>query len=228
MKQLAVILLVISCSVEAQAQVDVYFGEDLGLGGGRLFEHPNTDVAREMFLDDLLIYSEEDFEGFASGTNGTVPLDFETQGMAQLIGDGCAVVNLPDGTAAGAYPISGDQFWFSALAVGQEVFSFTIEFAIPQRALGFYATDIGDIGAQVSLTLDGTTTVAIPASVNGPSGSVAFFGIICLDFSFTTVTVDPGLSNDGVGYDNLIVGTPEQEISTQQSTWGRVKALWSR
>jgi hypothetical protein len=219
MRPLLLIVLLVLGAGQSYAEVEIFFGEDLGLND----EHPNADAARDQFLGNLVTLSIEDFEGFPLGTTGTLIVDFEPLGLAHLYGEGCAVTNIRD---AGVYPSSGDQFWFSALAVGQTVFPFTLIFENPQHAFGFFATDIGDYGAQVVLTLDGSTTVTIPASIHGPSGSFVFFGIVCRDVPFAEVAIDPGLYYDGAGYDDLIVGSLEQVIASQQSTWGSVKTLY--
>jgi hypothetical protein len=220
MRLIAILLTIAVLSAgQALGEIEVFFGEDLG----QTNEHPNADEARDQFLLSLAEFSIEGFETFPIGTTGTLQLDFGPYGEATLIGDGCAVTG---GDAAGAYASSGDQFWFSALAVGYTVVPFTIVFDEPQRAIGFFASDVGDYGAQVELMIDGQRSVAIPATSYAPSGSFLFFGIICEDEPFSTVLFNPGLNYDGVGYDDIIIGSTQTPIENQLKSWGQVKALY--
>lgn len=129
----------------------VFFGEDLGQGESvRLPSHPNSDVAHNDFLSNLVGVGTENFESFASGTGAPLPLTFPGAGTATLNGDGF-IARVTTGTnGVGRYPISGNQYWDSSNV-------FSIDFSAPIAAFGFYGVDIGDFGGQVTLTLRSLT-----------------------------------------------------------------------
>jgi len=211
----------------ASAELEVYFGEDLGLGGSqRLTDYPNASSAFASFLAELDLHVMVDLESASPGAIESLVLDLDILGTATVTGQGCSITNLPSGTAAGTYPLSGDQYFFSALAVGHPVVPYTIVFSDPQRAFGVFATDIGDIGASVTITLDSGHDVTVPATIGCPSGGVLFFGIITRDQFFSAITVQPLLSYDGAGYDDFSFGIPKQSVHTSMTTWGRIKGLF--
>lgn len=185
-----------------------YFGEDLGGGEGvRLASHPNSDAARAAFLAALINPGVETFESFSDGTGAPLTVNFGTAGSATLLGEG-SVNSVPTGTnGVGRYPISGTNYWETGSAP-------SIVFSAPVAAFGFYGVDIGDFGGQITVTLagiSGTTTLTIDNTVNGPGGSVLYFGIIDTANPFTSVTFGntaPG--DDFFGFDDFTIGSVEQ------------------
>jgi hypothetical protein len=106
---------------------------------------------------------------------------------------------------------------------------FTIDFSNPVAAFGFSATDIGDFGGRLQLTLtDGSTqTVAVPHTVLGPGGSVLYFGIIDRDNPFTRVVFtnsNPVL--DQFGFDDMTIADAQQVIPAAVPEPGSV-AIWA-
>ena len=98
---------------------------------------------------------------------------------------------------------------------------FQIQFGTPQAAFGFYATDIGDNGSQVTVTLvcsdDTQTNLPIPSHALYRSGSVLFFGVIDRSMPFTGVIVSNALpAGDGFGLDNMTIeqAPPDLQIWT--------------
>lgn len=224
------VVLLLTLVTPARSETRIFSGEDLNTGSQqgdepRLSIHPNADAARAAFLSALESYSVADFENFEVGNCGSAVLDFGSHGLASLVGIGC-VKSVPDGSLLGAYPLSGNRFWFSALDVGQTVNPFTITFEAPQTALGFYATDIADWACEVRLTFDGTSTLTVPSTLGCPSGGVLFFGVVRTESPFTTVSFEPTRSGDGAGYDDIIVGRAIHVVSIEARTWGQIKELW--
>ena len=204
---LAVVALMYSSSPQAQAAPQTFFGEDPGQGETiRLLAHPNADAARTAFLSLLSGFATEDFEGFSPDT--LLPLSSSFLGVdADLTGAGI-LSNVPTGTdGVGLFPISGDQYLTTVTS------AFTIEFATPVAAFGFYGIDIGDFNGQIIIELSSntTTSLTIPHTVNGPGGSVLYFGVIDTENPFTTVTfLNSGGQTDLFGFDDVTVGSLAQ------------------
>lgn len=201
--------------------LNTYFAEDVGPGNDsvRLPSHPNSDAARGAFLAMLGSMFTEGLEGFSAGQVAPVGLSFQPAVSATLTGRG-EIMDLPSGTYGGTHPISGSKFWL----VDNPSAPFTITFTAPVEAFGFYATDPGDIGAQLVLVVDGTTQLEVPHTREGPSGGVIFFGVVSTGGPFSSVTFLHTLdTSDGFGYDDFVVGWRPGSTSVTKSTWGRVK-----
>jgi hypothetical protein len=185
-----------------------YFGEDLGLGEfTRLTSWPNAAAAEAEFLSHLTGVGTEDFESFADGTGAPLSIDFGAAGNATIYGDGY-ISDVPSGTSSGRYPISGDKYWTATQ-------TFYIEFSQPIAAFGFYGVDIGDYSGQVVVELvnGGNRTYTIPNTIDGPGGSVLFYGIIEDDpaLQFTRVNFgNTAAGTDYFGFDDFTIGTLEQ------------------
>ena len=186
-----------------------YFGEDLGLGENtRLASWPNATAAEAEFLSHLSGVGTEDFESFTDGATAPLSIDFGATGNATIYGSG-EIEAVPSGTNGfGRYPTSGDNYW----EVDQ---TFYIEFTQPIAAFGFYGTDIGDFNGQIVVELvnGGNRTYTIPNTVNGPGGSVLFYGIIEDDpaLQFTRVNFgNTAAGTDVFAFDDFTIGTLEQ------------------
>jgi cysteine-rich repeat protein len=202
----------------------IFFGEDinttLSCGAGTdnpdRIATPNSDIAHVAFIENLSGVAVEDFESFVDGANpGSLSFGSET---ATVLG-GPEIKDVPTETFNGAFPISGDKLLFH-LGVGSE---FDIVFSNPQAAFGFYATDVGDGGAQLILTLThdvgGPTTIPVPHATTpcplgaSTSGSAFYVGIVDLDNPFTQVTFANTLSQlDGFGFDDMTIAVAEQVL----------------
>jgi len=192
------------------AAEQTFFGEDLGAGENvRLLLHPNSDAARALFISNLLSSGTEDFESFADDTPNPLAITFPGEGTATMLGNG-KISNVPAGTdTVGNFPISGDNLW-----VLQPGVPLSIAFDQPVSAFGFYATDIGDFGGQVTLNLvnGGDKLLTIPNTINGVGGSVIYFGVIDTADPFNNITFgNTAAGVDFFGLDDLTIGTVEQD-----------------
>ena len=87
--------------------------------------------------------------------------------------------------------------------------SFTITFSEAIAAFGFYGTDIGDVGGNITLDLSNGEHLEVPNTVGAPDASLLFYGIIDTN-TFTSVTFGNTNGNDGFGFDDLTIGTLNQ------------------
>jgi hypothetical protein len=182
-----------------------FFGEDLGPGESPpgLAVFPNSTAAEAAFLSNLVGVGTETFESFGTGTTAPLALNFPGAGTATLNGNG---VIRSGHVGFGRYPISGTQWWEASSI-------FSISFDDPVAAFGFYGVDIGDFGGQVTLQLanGGVTQLVIPNTINGPGGSVLYFGYIDTDNPFTSVTFgNTAAGTDVFAFDNMTIGSIEQ------------------
>jgi len=124
------------------------------------------------------------------------------------------IAAVPTGTnGVGRYPTSGINYWETSD-------EFSINFSQPIAALGFYGIDIGDFSGQVTLELvnGGNRTFTINNTIDGPGGSVLYYGIIEDDptMQFTQVTFANTESGwDFFGFDDLTIGSLEQIVDNQ-------------
>lgn len=198
----------------AHAVLVEFFGEDLNPGfvvppGG------NAETARNSFLSGLSGVGNEDFESFAVGIGTPLNLNFPGSSgsiTATIVGTGLVENNAGAGGSGGNLfgrfntSPGGSQYWES----GQ---TFSIDFSDPIAAFGFYATDIGDVNGQVTLTAsNGTVTdLALPSTVNGPDGSLLFYGFIDDSQSYTSVVFgNTAAGVDFFGFDDMVIGDPGQ------------------
>src|SRR5436190_24269055 len=196
----AIAALLASTNLSAVAAPVTFYGEDLNVGA---LPTPNSDVARNAFFSNLTGVGTETFDGIAVGTVNPV-LNFPVAGTATLTGGG-QVSSGPDG--AGRFPISGSNWYFTAAN------SAGITFGSAISAFGFYATDIGDYGGHLTLTLtdilDNVSVLNVNNTVgsNGSTnGSALYFGFYDLANSYKSVAFGNSQGGiDGFGYDNLSI-----------------------
>ncbi len=207
---IAVLLMVAGVGGTAQAVPVVFFGQDLGTGDdARLAAHPLASAAQVAFLSALVGVGTETFEGIPALSLAPLALTFPGAGTATLNGDGI-VLDLPAPlTLAGQYPISGSKFW------GPDQ-SFDIDFTSPIAAFGFFGTDIGDVGGQLTITLGGAIDVilTVPHTINGPSGSVLYFGVIDTENLYTKVTFANTTGADSFAFDDMTIGSLAQVVTS--------------
>ena len=155
-----VLVLVLGLSSMASAYQATFFGEDLGQGENtRLAAIPNASGARANFLSNLVGVGTEDFEGFTTGASLPQTLTFPSAGSATLSGSGMSISTVTTGTnGVGRYPISGANYLEGSSS------AFSVAFANPVAAFGFYGIDIGHFNGQVKVTFvkGGTTVYTIP------------------------------------------------------------------
>ena len=217
MKRLLVLVLAVSLVsitmlgqiAAVQAVSTEYFGEDLGLGETiRLPSWPNADAAEADFLSRLIDVGTEDFESYPDYTYAPLNITFPGAGTATIEGDGF-VYYQPD-VDVGRYPTSGDKYWETSD-------DFSISFDAPVAAFGFHGIDIGDYSGQVVLELvnGGNRTFTVNNTIDGPGGSILYYGIIEEDpaLQFTKVVFTNTESGwDYFGIDDLTIGSLEQVI----------------
>ena len=190
----------------------IFFGENLGLGEAtRLSSYPIASAARASFLASLTGVGTETFEApdQTAGQTGPLTLTFPGAGTATLSAGGfVGSVAAGSTNGFGRYGTSGTQYWDTTNA------AFSITFANPIAAFGFYGIDIGDFGGQVTVTTSGgttPTTYTVGNTVNGPGGSVLFWGIIDTVDLFTTLTFGNTASGvDVFAFDDMTIGNAQQ------------------
>jgi hypothetical protein len=203
----------------ANAVATVFFGENLTPSEG-VSGDPVT--ARNSFLATLSAgVNTEDFEGILAGSP-PLPLSFTgSLGTinATLTGTGL----LRDTPTVGTFATSGSQFY------DNDFNSFTIAFDTAIAAFGFYGTDIGDIEEALEITLDAGLAseriFTVANTIDGPSGSLLFWGLVDTSNPFTTVTFAES-GDDLFGFDDLTIGDVGQVVNPpvngavpEPSTW---------
>jgi hypothetical protein len=189
------------------AAVVTFFGEDVNRAGDPSIATPiNSSAASGRFLANLANIGTETFESFTPGTFVPLNLNFSALGNAVLSGSGTVVSGA---NAGGQFPISGSQYLLTGGGAG-----FNINFANPVSAFGFYATDIGDFGGQIVLTLTDingqNSGLPVPNTIgaNGStSGSVLYYGFLDATKTYRSIQFSNTSETDIFAFDNLTVGT---------------------
>ena len=168
----AAALILTSASTQSFAVPVTIFGEDINnTGDPNQAPFTNATAAQSSLFSNLAGVGTETFD--ALGLNTTAPsVSFGAIDTATLTGGTVHSGN----DFNGRYPFSGSQFLYA-----QD--NFTVAFATPISAFGFYGTDIGDNGGQLTLTLTDTNNVisvlVIPhtlVSDDSTTGSNLYFG----------------------------------------------------
>jgi hypothetical protein len=203
--------LLVGTAGRAEASVTTFFGQDLQPNPNNpvvLTVRPNADGASSQFQAQLSGVTTETFESFATNTPAPLTLHFGPD-TATLTGAGTVVLNTSIGISVGRFAISGTQYV-------ETTQGFNVSFSSPQAAFGFCATDVGDIGGQLVLTLANGAhqTFTVPgATGNNANGSVLFFGLIgsAAADQFTAVSFsNTNPNNDFFGFDNMTIGRLSQ------------------
>ncbi len=116
-----------------------------------------------------------------------------------------SLTNVRSSPGSGRFAISGSKYVNCALGD-----TCILTFSAPQAAFGFFGTDIGDFSGQLTLRLDGVDLINVPHSVNAPSGSALYFGLIDTANPFTTIEFLNSGTGDSFGFDNFTIGRIEQ------------------
>ena len=176
-------------SSAALATPVVFFGENQAPNGG-VSGAPVT--AHDAFLARLYNVQGQGFESLAVGTGTPTTLGFagsNGQLDATLHGAGSIV----SATGVGRYnTTAGGANFVEVLG------DFSISFSQGISAFGFYATDIGDFGGQITLGLlgGGTTTLSLDSLNNGADGALLFFGFIDSAATYTSITFNNTRADD--------------------------------
>ncbi|MPW28063.1 PEP-CTERM sorting domain-containing protein [Agarivorans sp. B2Z047] len=202
MKKILISSILLGLSASANASV-IFFGEDLNPGTSTA----NSSAAKDNFFASLVGAGTEDFESFSTGSSGPLTADFGAAGTATLSGSGAI-----DNGGYGRFATSGTKFWETNQ-------NFTIEFSQAISAFGFYGTDIGDFGGQITLDfLSGSSTsYTVDNSTNAPDGTLLYWGIIDTLNPFTKITFGNTNSTDVFGFDDMTIANQTQVLPSQVS-----------
>jgi hypothetical protein len=207
----------IATTAPSHAAYMTFFGHDTGLGEGTpLSSYVNSQNARNNFFSHLIASETENFEGFATGTNLPLNINFGSD-TATISGTG-SVGSVTPGTTngVGRYAISGNKYVDTTS-------NMVLGFSAPQAAFGFYGVDIGDFNGQVTLTLTGgrTETINVGNPVNSPGGGVLYFGLIATSAADTFTSIQFGNTASGTDYfafDDFTIASLQETQSVPEPT----------
>jgi hypothetical protein len=218
-------------AAQAQAATQVFAGQDVNPGPGLVVPtNPNADAANAQFKSFLTGVSTESFEGFRVGTGAPLNLEFTGSAgtlNATLTGTGSvqrAPRSAPTGT--GQFAVDGNNYYFI------DGTAFTVTFASPIAAFGFYGADLEDL-RRINVTLNyaaGGSAVYNLRDVFGDypgaflaSGSVHFLGFIDKANPFSSVVFSgAGAAGDFLAFDLMTIGDSKQVITPgipEPATW---------
>jgi hypothetical protein len=137
---------------------------------------------------------------------------FPGAGTATLSGAGGEVRN---SSTAGRFAISGTQFYTAQSADGGAA-TFTIDFSTPVAAFGFYGTDIGDFGSQLTLRFllagGGTADWALPYVAGSANEANRLYAGYINTETFTSVQFLGTDASDYFGFDDMTIGSISQVV----------------
>lgn len=204
--------------------INTYFGVDYNGAFNSatpypLTSFPNANNAASSFITALggpSAVSTETFDsGIALGNYSSLGIALGTN-TATIVSPGSTTFAISNTFDEGRYAISSPNYLDATAG------NFTINFSAPVSALGFYGTDIGDFGGQLSLSLTPTGGGA-PVILNVNSndalgnpgtgagsdqdGAVLYFGFIdTTGQGYSSITFNDNLSGiDAFGFDNFSV-----------------------
>lgn len=192
-----------------RGSVITFFGEDT-FGGSRPPAIPNSLAARNTFLGLFDTWGVEDFESTPLGTNvSSVSLNFGfTTGIINVL---VGYLNVLDMEQRGRHEVSGSRFLEHLVPAGAAPIAIEVLFARPITGFGFFGTDAGDWGEQLSVVVNGARYL-IPHVTETRDGNAAvfFFGIYSSD-PFDRVVIEniSPYSYPAFGYDDFIAAVPE-------------------
>ena len=231
--------LVASLLITTNAQAfEVIKGEDLNDGGWNTHATLHkTKQAEKQFLNLLdNTVGTENFEN-VNWTNGSsLDLSFPGAAIATLGGNG-QIYNINDANSnkdirraleQGQYPSSEMQYWHTK-ATPKDNSTFKIDFDEDIAAFGFYAYDIGDWGAELTLklysngqlvdTIDDLHTIKNDGSTTGSAIYVGIVGELLSDGVYQTfdrvefTTTGKGIVNsksDSFSFDDMTIAKADQ------------------
>lgn len=203
----------------AQASVATFFGEDVNLSGDpNQAAFTNANTARSSFFSTLTGVGTETFESFSTGASSPFAVSFGAAGTATINGGSIASGN--DG--AGRYPVSGSQYLLTNTS------NFSLDFSQPVAAFGFFGTDIGDFGGQLTLMLTDKNNVVssliVPHTIGtggSTSGSNLFFGFQDTGNQYKSIVFQNNSTVDNFAFDDFSIGSASQITNgvPETSTW---------
>ncbi len=187
-----------------------FFGEDFAPTPGSSIAtvHPKADAAKAALFSNLSGVGTQTFEAFATGTSLPITVSFGSAGTATLSGSG----TIDSGQS------SSDQFPISGTHYLNTDGTFTLTFSSPISAFGFYGTDIGDVGATLTLGLldasNVASTLTVPDLVGTTAdGSALYFGFYNTGDSYKSISFN-GAGADVFGFDDFSIGSLAQITPT--------------
>jgi hypothetical protein len=194
----------------------VYFAENTNA----LFQVTGAPVAaRAAFLAALQgsIYSEP-FSGYVVGD--AAPLDILFTGssgdiLATIQGDGKIEASNIAGRFNTSPPDGGIEAWWRSNGAGG---LFSIDFAQPIAAFGFYGTDVGDFNGRLIVTLRDTqgadTVLPVAHTQPSPNAALLFWGFVDSAKTYTRISFSntSGLNNDVFGFDDMVIADSGQIV----------------
>jgi hypothetical protein len=179
-------------------------------------------AARNDFLSNFTGYYTVDFEAMADhaspgshlGSKLSLPSALvggpavDPTPTATLVRDSSGTLEVLDSPDNGGYATSGSNFFWSRA-------DFTIDFAPdPQRAFGFYATDVDDLGGEITVYWDtgGSATYLLgDPNSNYSSANLLFFGVVAdANTSITKVSFTGASRIDGFRLDDVLFAYDQQ------------------
>lgn len=222
----AVLLLPAAARAQCPTGAICYFGTDITGSSTTRATNVLSLAARNSFFGSLTGVGTEDFEGQV-GQGTPLGLVFPGAGAATLTGGGSVVSQGAGTNGVGRYPTSGVAF-FEATSAAAGGTTFTINFANPVAAFGFYGIDIGEFGSQLSLRFGlvggGFSDWQLPyVATNGTDtprdGSLLYAGFINTQ-QFTSVQFIGTNATDVFGFDDMTIGSIEQvTLIPEPATW---------
>jgi hypothetical protein len=208
----------------AQAQcpnaAPCFFGLDANGTATTRATNVNANNARVAFFANLVGVGTENFE--AQSGSAPLVLTFPGAGTATLLGGG-SVASVPAGqtNGAGRYPTSGTKYWEATSSATPSSTTFSVAFTTPVAAFGFYASDIGDFGSQLSLLFHyvggSTFTWALPYTAGSNlEGSLMYAGYYSTGLQITSVDFLGTSSDDIFAFDDMSVGSRQQVVPTPE------------
>ncbi|GAB4544294.1 MAG: hypothetical protein Tsb0014_38270 [Pleurocapsa sp.] len=226
-------------SANSAAAFQVIQGEDINNGGLNTRATLNITQQKEQQFLDLLdaTVGTEEFENVSWTAGSDLDLSFAEAGTASLGGNGeIHNITVNDSQIAydleqGLYPASGNQYWYTE-ATPEANATFNINFSQDIAAFGFYAYDLGDWGAELTLklysngqlvdTISNVHTIVTDGTTTGSAIYVGIVGDLQEDgtrqtfdrIEFTTTGDDiVNTYHDIFAFDNMTIAIPEQVIT---------------
>ena len=236
----ALVTTVLMTAGSAQA-FELLTAEDLNDGGLNTRAALNfTQQKEQQFLSNFdSTVGTEEFENFSNLSSANMDLSFSGAGTASFSGNG-EIHNITD-TAnpdiaydleQGLYPASGNQYLYTEATPDADG-TFTINFSEKIAGFGFYAYDLGDWGAELSLklysddqlvdTISGIHTTQVDGSTTGSVIYVGILGELQADdtrqvfdrVEFTTAGNNiVNTVHDIFAFDNMTIATADQIVAS--------------
>lgn len=206
-------------SAEAQCPVGTFscfFGQDTDGSEANRATNVNSLAAHNAFMSVLSGVSTENFESQSGGPSLVLNYGSTLTATLNSAGGAGIVSSVAAGSTNGygRYPISGENYWETQSANGGSTFS--VSFSDPVGAFGFYGTDIGDLGSQLTLRFSlvggGTVDWALQYLTTGSLYGNLLYAGFTSNTPFTSVSFLGSYDSDYFGFDDLTIGSRAQVV----------------